>query len=539
MADTYIKLGIDAGEFGAGLKRATGEVDGFSKRAKASFSGAFSGGMMSGFLGAAGIGGLKSMMSHYDDLADAAIRLGESAETIQRVEFATKLLASVDMEGLVSSFLKLEKAMGDAGNEDAVAALEKFGVTAESLSTMSLDEKILALRDAFSQAKATGNGYNAMLDLFGKSAGNLIPVFEASREQIVGLMNDANAMSDSAVNNIAAMNDEMDGFLANTYAGAGALIAMITGVGKATKALFSGGTSFTDAIYEGFGSGEADKVAMNREEERKQKAAARAAAAAAEAASEAEKIAKKQKTNTYDIAKNLEEQANAAKLILGPYQQFLDYLDEAKKKQDLITKAAQDAHRATQSRVESQKDAALSFEDELKLAKIRETGKADEIKQVEREIELKNKSLEIQRALGVMANVAKQAARDILEPGWRSEDKAAKAGKIMGFSSERQGTASDKWWEADFNRANGYEVRAERNKKTKEKRDAAGKRGFSGLDDYNNFGSGRAQYGIGPNVRTPLIDASGLKPVESSVKVDPNAELRRLYTLIESRLTVD
>ena len=535
MADATVTLGLNAAQLSTGLKRATSDVEGFSKRAKSSFSGAFSGGMMSGFLGAAGIGGLKSVMSHYDDLADAAIRLGESAETIQRVEFATKQLASVDMEGLVSSFLKLEKAMGDAGNEDAVAALEKFGVTAESLSTMSLDEKILALRDAFGQAKATGNGYNAMLDLFGRSAGNLIPIFEASREQIVGLMNDANAMSDSAVNSIAAMNDEMDGFLANTYAGAGALIAMFGGVKKAVGA-FMGGATPTDAFYEGFGSGEADAAAMKRVDERKQKAVARAAAADAV---EAEAITKRQKTNTYDVAKNLEEQANAAKLILDPYRQFLDYLDEARRKQELITKAAQDAHKATQSRVQSQKDAALSFEDELRLAKIRETGKADEIKQVEREIELKNKSLEIQRALGVTANVATQAARDILEPGWRSEDKAAKAGKIMGYSSERQGTAGDKWWEADFNRADGYRIREERNKKTKEKRAGAYSRGFSGLDDYNNFGDGMAKYGIGPNVRTPLIDASGLKPVESSVKIDPNAELRRLYTLIETRLTVD
>ena len=534
MADATVTLGLDASQVRTGLNRAKSDIDGFAMKAKSAFSGVFSGGMMSGFLGAAGIGGIKSMMNHYDDLADAAIRLGESAETIQRVEFATKQLASVDMNDLVSSFLKLERAMGDVENEDAAAALEKFGVTAESLSQMSLDEKILAIRDAFGKAKASGDGYNAMLDLFGKSAGNLIPIFEASREQIVGLMNDANVMSDSAVNSIAAMNDEMDGFLANTYAGAGALVAMFGGVKKAVDALFSGATP-TDAFYEGFGSGEADAAEMKRAEERKEKAAARAKAAD----EERKRISEKQKKNTYDIARNLQDQVNAAEAILSPYQKFLTYLEEAKRKQDAITKAAKDQHKTTQSRIESQKDAALSFEDELRLAKIRETGKADEIKQVEREIELKNKSLEIQRALGVTANVATQAARDILEPGWRSEDKAAKAGKIMGYSSERQGTAGDKWWEADFNRADGYRIREERNKKTKEKRDAAGKRGFSGLDDYNNFGSGMAQYGIGPNVRTPLIDASGLKPVESSVKIDPNAELRRLYTLIEQRLTVD
>ena len=474
MADATVTLGLNAAQLATGLKRAASEVAGFSNKAKASFSGVFSGGMVSGFLGAAGIGGIKSIMNQYDDLADAAIRLGESAETIQRVEFATKQLASVDMDGLVSSFLKLEKAMGDSENEDAVAALEKFGVTAKSLSTMTLDEKILALRDAFSQAKATGSGYNAMLDLFGKSAGNLIPIFEASREQIVGLMNDANAMSDSAVNNIAAMNDEMDGFLANTYAGAGALVAMITGVGKAAKALAGGGVSFTDALYEGFGSGEADAAAINREKERTAKAEARATAAAAAAAEKAKEIAGKQKTNTYDIAKNLQEQANAANSILAPYQQFLNFLDEAKRKQDGINQANKEARKNAQSQIESQKNAAQSLEDEVRMIDARASGDEKRIKAAERELAIKEKSRQIQQQLGLTADKATAIATAIQDAKDKAEGKETGGrSKIMGYSWARQGgsaaargRAAQRGTEGNANRADAYS------------------RGFGGLNEF-------------------------------------------------------
>jgi hypothetical protein len=479
MADATVTLGLNAAQLTAGLRRAATEVAGFSNKAKASFSGAFSGGMVSGFLGAAGIGGIKSIMNQYDDLADAAIRLGESAETIQRVEFATKQLASVDMEGLVSSFLKLEKAMGDSENEDAVAALEKFGVTAKSLSAMSLDEKILALRDAFSQAKATGSGYNAMLDLFGKSAGNLIPIFEASREQIIGLMDDANAMSDSAVNNIAAMNDEMDGFLANTYAGAGALVAMITGVGKAAKALASGGVSFTDALYEGFGSGDADAAAINRDKERAAKAEARATAAAAASAEKAKEIAGKQKTNTYDIAKNLQEQANAANSILAPYQQFLNFLDEAKRKQDGINQANKEARKNAQSQIESQKNAAQSLEDEVRMIDARATGDEKKIKAAERELAIKEKSRQIQQQLGLTADKATAIATAIQDAKDKAEGKDIGGGgdggrkKIMGYSWERQGGRDEARGRAAQRRAEGDANRA-----------AAYSRGFGGLNDF-------------------------------------------------------
>ena len=540
MADATVILGLNATQLITGLRRATSEVEGFSKRAKSSVLGALSGGMMSGFLGAAGIGSIKSMMNHYDDLADAAIRLGESAETIQRVEFATKQLASVDMDGLVSSFLKLEKAMGDSENEDAVAALEKFGVTAQSLSAMSLDEKILALRDAFSQAKSTGSGYNAMLDLFGKSAGNLIPIFEASREQIVGLMNDANAMSDSAVNNIAAMNDEMDGFLANTYAGAGALIAIITGVGKAAKALASGGTSFSDALYEGFGSGDADATAMNREKERAQKAEARAAAAAAAATEKAKNISDKQKTNTYDIAKNLQDQARAASSILAPYQQFLDFLDQAKRKQDAINQTNKDAHKNSQLRVENQKNAAQSLEDEVRMLDARATGDEKKIKAAERELAIKEKSKEIQQQLGLTADKATAIATAIQDAKDKVEGKEGEEGKeggrrrIMGYSWERQGGRDEARARAAQRRAEGDAKRA-----------AAYSRSFGGLNEFNanqkdpNFARPSTPNldKAFPKSITPNSQTTSTKPPDTSNSVV--GSIQRLEETIKMLLRVD
>jgi hypothetical protein len=387
---------------------------------------------------------------------------------------------------------------------------------------MSLDEKILALRDAFSQAKATGSGYNAMLDLFGKSAGTLIPIFEASREQIVGLMDDANAMSDSAVNNIAAMNDEMDGFLANTYAGAGALVAMITGVGKAARALAGGGVSFTDALYEGFGSGDADAAAINREKERTAKAEARATAAAAAAAEKAKEIAGKQKTKTFDIAKNLQEQANAANSILAPYQQFLNFLDEAKRKQDGINQANKEARKNAQSQIESQKNAAQSLEDEIRMIDARATGDEKKIKAAERELAIKEKSRQIQQQLGLTADKATAIATAIQDAKDKAEGKESGNGRIMGYSWARQGGADAARGRAAQRRAEGDANRA-----------AAYSRGFGGLNEfYRNQQDPNFARPVTPNLdRMEKNPASTSSPVVGAVQ--------SLEQTIKALLTVD
>jgi hypothetical protein len=234
-------------------------------------------------------------------------------------------------------------------------------------------------------------------------------------------------------------------------------------------------------------------------------------------------LQKKQQVNTYDIAKNIQEQADAANKILAPYQQFLNYLNQAKQKQDQLNASAKAARQIAQTKVESQKNFAQSLEDEVKILEAKATGDEDAIKKAEREVEIKNRAREIQQQLGKNAKEAldiaerMQALQEAANEG--AEGKGKKEGRIQGYSQERQGGRD--------------EARARADQRMNEARERIGKsreRGFGGLKEfYENQ--------TNPNFarpQTPMLDASKLKPVQSSS--DNNASvtvLTELKTLTE------
>jgi hypothetical protein len=154
------------------------------------------------------------MVGAMDDLADTAIRLGESTDSIQRVAFAANILAGMDIDSVAASFLKLEKAITDPDNKKAAEALEHFGITASELAGMTLDQKVLALGEAFTKARQTGTGYNDILALLGKSAGELIPLLQQSAEA-AELMADASIVDAGKVAMLAKYNDEIGKLIIN------------------------------------------------------------------------------------------------------------------------------------------------------------------------------------------------------------------------------------------------------------------------------------------------------------------------------------
>ena len=187
-------------------------------------------------------------------------------------------------------------------------------------------------------------------------------------------------------------------------------------------------------------------------------------------------LQKKQSTSTYDVAKNLQDQASAAERMLAPYQQLLNFLDQEKKKLDDI-QAKKDADKKTsQIKTQGQKEAAQSLQDEIRLLEVKASGDEKAIKEAEREIALKQKARDIQTQLQTDA----KTALDIAKQMQALEDKAQKAkdrpeGRIQGYSSERQGGAEEARGRA-----------AQRAAESASKRAGAYSRGFGGLGDFYN-----------------------------------------------------
>lgn len=236
---------------------------------------------------AAIVSGTRAILSEMDDLADASLRLGESTETLQRVQYASQILAGVDLDGVTSSFLRLEKSLGDVENAAASQALERYGVSAESLTRLPLDEKMIVLAEAFQKARANGTGYNDLLALLGKSAGDLIPLLEQSGDKIRKTFGDAPVIDGATVERMAEMNDKLDDFIYNVKAGAGAVVGLGANLANMFERLAAGESN----VFEGaFGTPNAPPATAEQADRDKKandlavaKAKAKAEADAAEA----------------------------------------------------------------------------------------------------------------------------------------------------------------------------------------------------------------------------------------------------------------
>jgi hypothetical protein len=302
-----LHLGIR--DFQGNLKRATADVRKESdvmKRDSAGVGASLASGIKAALpaISFAALGaGIKGALQRADDLADMKIALGETAETLQRVDYAAQQAASVGVEELSKSMLKLEKNLGQVDNKAAADALANFGLTAGQLAGMSLDEKILALSGAFQAARADGTGVADIMDLLGRSGASLIPMLAQSKEALEAMFADAPVVADELIDRMAVLNDQFDGLVMKAKSSGIGIVGALGEVGTFLADLVSTGSleeaflNFDDRQIEAL-----KNIASQSDAKETQATALDAQAAAAEAAKEEAAAAD-------DLAKALERVA--------------------------------------------------------------------------------------------------------------------------------------------------------------------------------------------------------------------------------------
>lgn len=237
--------------------------------------------------------GIKASLQRADDLADLKLSLGETAETLQRVDFAAQQAASVGVEELAQSFLKLEKNLGDFENKNAATALSNLGVTAAGLASLPLDEKILTLSQAFQKARAEGTGVKDIMDLLGRSGASLVPMLAQSEEALRSLFAEAPVVADDMIDRMAVLNDQFDGLVAKAKTFGMEVVAGWVGVGQFVGDVISTGSIDEAGIRRYERDTAATQSVLNQRDAKEVQAAALAAekeaAARAKSAEEAEK----------------------------------------------------------------------------------------------------------------------------------------------------------------------------------------------------------------------------------------------------------
>jgi hypothetical protein len=335
MSAPKVELGWDNTDLQAGAAKAQGILSGFAARARGTLGRAMSADVMGGFgqLTAAlgSLAGLKSVIDDFDRINDLAIQLDTSVESLQRLG-AMATLSGSDVETLVKGVSKLTRSLADAeGSEKTAESLRALGVSAAQLRAMSLEDQVMALSDAFINARERGQGFAEVFDLMGRNGAELIPLLMQGREELQALA-DTPVLSQEQVQRLADFNDQLDAGLLKLKAWtADAMLGLADLAAVTGAALFGGFEGDFSERFDAAGRAlaqskiEAEEAAAAQE---KQRQAARAAA------EEARKIAAAQKAAAESAEQNRKELEAQEKRMQGIREQ-IDQAKESNLKQQL------------------------------------------------------------------------------------------------------------------------------------------------------------------------------------------------------------
>jgi hypothetical protein len=570
-------LRLDIAQYQEQLAKARGEAKKFREQLK---SDSGKGGGIGAILGGAGnelksllpaasvaavVGGTRAILNEMDDLADASLRLGETTETLQRVEYASKILAGVDLGGVTGSFLKLEKALGDVENAAASKALERYGVSAESLTRLPLDEKMIMLAGAFQKARADGTGYNDLLALLGKSAGDLIPLLEQSEETLKKTFGEAIVVPEAAVQRMAALNDQVDSFIAKQksgitdFIGAGlmALDEILDPNKKQGDNFRAAGAGADQAVADAQKKRDdkANKLAEAREKAKAEAAAAEAIKAQVKAKQELESIQGKEAAlnekrmqdylsilppnlKLLELKRMIMDLENQKAGLVGPgldaqrIQIETDLLGLKKQSRDAdqaiadakteaLDKAAKEAQDSGQ-KAEDQSRALDLFNAELAIINAQIAGNKELTAELERKAAIQETMNRLIDQAGLSEAEALKQATAMVDAKKNLSDKEAgkdKEGSIKGFSREKMGGVEEARQRAE-----------DRVTASRTKRDGTVDKAFGSFDaetqrQKDRFGK---EFGAGPGTdpaANPLAAQAGKNAAkESTTPADPNAQ---------------
>lgn len=121
----------------------------------------------------------KKSIDAVGDTNDFAKALGLTYNRLRKVQFAAAQ-AGVAPEQLNAAFAKMSDTLGTAfgGNEAAIETFTKLGLSMDALKNMSPGQQFEAIAQAINKIEDPSEKMAAARDIFGKSGGNLISLFE-------------------------------------------------------------------------------------------------------------------------------------------------------------------------------------------------------------------------------------------------------------------------------------------------------------------------------------------------------------------------
>lgn len=134
-------------------------------------------GAVAGFIGEQILDLGKEFAEFSEQTEIAGQKSGMTAEEIQKLDFAAKM-SGVSAQQMQEGMVRLSRAMLNAeqGSKQAENAFKSFGLSADELKNMSLDEVLSSVADRFSEWQDGAEKTALATQLFGRAGADLIPV---------------------------------------------------------------------------------------------------------------------------------------------------------------------------------------------------------------------------------------------------------------------------------------------------------------------------------------------------------------------------
>ena len=199
MSDVKVTVGADTSALSSGLAAAHNAVEGFKEKTNESLKEVGSE-LTKAFAVGAVLESIKALFEKFSEIQNVADRFGTSAESVQRLGQVAKESGS-SLEGLTKSLAKSDETAKKAlqGDDKLAGAYKDLGIDAKEFIDMPLEERMLALADAFEKSGNNPMMRGALRDVLGKSAGDLIPVLQRGKGALEDMFKDANVASNETV----------------------------------------------------------------------------------------------------------------------------------------------------------------------------------------------------------------------------------------------------------------------------------------------------------------------------------------------------
>ena len=171
----------------------------------------------------------KSAIDFASKLSDMAYQTGVTVETFQRMEKAVRN-AGGQSQHLVNTLARIRDAQGSVvrGEELMTKAFDEFGLSAEDVARMDIDELFLALAKSITDSNNSATKFSALVDLIGtRNAPKLLEAMNQLAEGSENVSGKLRTLSQRDAEALDLLADKWENFKNNIKTGTTTFVATV------------------------------------------------------------------------------------------------------------------------------------------------------------------------------------------------------------------------------------------------------------------------------------------------------------------------